>query len=81
MTFTIRSLENNGGSGAGARLFSYSTADNKAAVKGTGYFNNASTELKVGDKIYIACSDANFDAHVSAISGGVVTIAAIDTFA
>lgn len=82
MAFTLKNLENHGGSGGGVKLFTYSTtADNKAAVKGAGYFNSAAELLTVGDRIMIHATDADFDAHVSAISSGVVTIAAVDTFA
>lgn len=80
MAFTLPNLENHAGSGAGVKIWSYSTTDNKAAVKGTGYFNNAAALLTVGDRILIHASDADFDCHVSAISAGVVTIAAIDAF-
>jgi hypothetical protein len=82
MAFTLKNLENHSGSGAGLKVYSYSTGDNKAAVKGTGYFNDAAGLLDVGSRILIHASDADFDCHVSAISGaGVVTIAAIDAFA
>jgi len=82
MAFTIVNLENLAGSGGGRKIFSYATtADNKAAVKGAGYFNEAAGLLTVGDRIAIHCTDADFDCHVSAISAGVVTIAAVDAFA
>lgn len=81
MAFTLRNLENHSGSGAGVKVFSYSTADAKAAVKAANYFDGAAELLTVGDRILIHASDADFDAHVSAISSGAVTIAAIDTFA
>ena len=84
MAFTLKNLENHAGSGAGSKIFTYFTSgDNKAAVKGTGYFNGGATAglLAVGDRIMIHCSDSDFDAHVSAItSANVVTIAAIDGF-
>lgn len=83
MAFNLQGLENHSGSGGGVKIWSYNGGtDNKAAVKGTGYFNSAAGLLNVGDRILIHASDADFDAHVSAISGaGVVTIAAIDAFA
>lgn len=65
--------------GAGARGI-YSTTDNKATVKGAGYFNAAANELAPVKAILIVASDATFEAKVS-ISGGVVTLAALDTFA
>jgi len=80
MAFNLQGLENHSGSGGGIKIFSYNAgADAKAAVKGAGYFNTADI-LSVGDRILIHASDADFDAHVSAISAGVVTIAAIDAF-
>lgn len=82
MAFNLQGLENHSGSGGGKKIWSYNGGtDNKAAVKGTGYFNSAAGLLNVGDRILIHASDADFDAHVSAISAGVVTIAAIDAFA
>lgn len=80
MAFTLRTLENHSGSGSGLKIFSYSTGDNQAAVKGTGYFNGAAELFSVGDRILVHASDFDFDCHVSAISAGVVTIAAIDPF-
>ena len=82
MAFNLQGLENHSGSGGGIKIFSYNGApDNQAAVKGAGYFNTAADILTVGDRILIHASDADFDAHVSVISAGVVTIAAIDAFA
>ena len=81
MAFNINGLENHSGSGGGVKLFSYNAGgDTKAAVKASGYFNSAAGLLTVGDRIMVHASNADFDAHVSAISGGAVTIAAIDTF-
>lgn len=81
MAFNLQGLENHSGSGGGIKIFSYNAgSDAKATVKGAGYFNSAADILSVGDRILIHASDADFDAHVSAISAGVVTIAAIDVF-
>ena len=83
MAFTLKNLENHAGSGAGLKVFSYSTTDNKAAVKGASYFDNAANAglLTVGDRIMIHASDADFDAHVTTISAAnVVALAAIDAF-
>lgn len=81
MALALQNLENHSSSGGGTKLFTYRTTDdNKAAVKGAGYFNDAADLLAVGDRILIHCTDADFDCHVSAISSGVVTIAAIDAF-
>lgn len=82
MAFNLKALENHSGSGAGLRLFSYKAgADNRAAVKGTGYFNSAAGILRVGDRIFVQSSDVSFDCQVSAISAGAVTIAALGAFA
>lgn len=83
MAFDITKLENHSGSGPAPKLWSYDGGtDNKAAVKGANYFDGAADLLTVGDRIAIHASDADFDAHVSAISGaGAVTIAAVDAFA
>lgn len=84
MAFDIRKLENHGGSAAAPRMWSYDAAagsDNRAAVKGANYFDTAATLLRVGDRIAVHATDYDFDAHVSAISSGAVTIAAVDAFA
>jgi hypothetical protein len=82
MALTLRNLENHSGSGSGPKLWSYdSGSDNRAAVKGSNYFNDAANMLSVGDRIAVHATDFDFDCHVSAISAGVVTIAAVDAFA
>lgn len=81
MAFDIQKLENHSGSGGGIKIWSYNGSDAKATIKGANYFDNAADLLSVGDRIVIHASDADFDAHVSAISSGAVTIAAIDAFA
>ena len=58
----------------------YETTDNKAAVKGAGYFNLAAKELARTGVLLIFASDATFYGKVS-ISAGVVTIAAPETYA
>lgn len=69
--------------GKGRKLWTYDgRADNKATIKGSNYFDPAANHLSVSDRLLIAASDADFDAHVVSISGaGVVVIAAIDSFA
>lgn len=57
----------------------YETTDNKATVKGAGYFNNAAKEMARVGIMTIFASDATFQAKVS-IAAGVVTIAAVDAF-
>lgn len=82
MAFDLQKFENHAGSGAGLKMFSYNAGDdNRATVKGAGYFNDAAGLLEVGSRIAIHASDTDFDCHVSVISAGVVTIAAVDAFA
>lgn len=57
----------------------YETTDNKATVKGAGYFNGAAKELARTGLLTIFASDATFQSKVS-IAAGVVTLAAVDTF-
>jgi hypothetical protein len=80
MALTLRNLQNLSGSGDSTKVWTYKTGDTKAAVKGANYFDGASGLLSVGDRLMLNCSDADFDAHVSAITAGAVTIAAIDAF-
>lgn len=82
MAFNKRFLDptGSGSKGAGARAFYKTTADNKAAVKGAGYFNDAANELTNVDAMLIVATDATFEAKV-AVAGGVVTLSALDTFA
>ena len=58
----------------------YETTDNKATVKGVGYFNNAANEMARMATVLIVASDATFEAKVS-VAAGVVTLAAVDAFA
>lgn len=53
--------------------------DTKAEVKAAGFFNAYANELARVGAVRLFCSDATFDAKVS-ISGGVVTLAAMDAF-
>ena len=57
-----------------------SSTDNKATIKGAGYFNSLADELGNTTSLRIVASDATFDAKVS-IASGVVTLSALDTFA
>ncbi len=83
MAFNMQKLENHAGSGGGLKLFSYHAGDdNRAAVNGAGYFNEAASLLSVGDRIAVHATDFDYDCHVSAISADdVVTVAALDDFA
>ena len=58
----------------------YETSDNKATVKGVGYFNGAANELARAATVLIVASDATFEAKV-AVASGVVTLSALDAFA
>ena len=80
MAFTIANLENHGGSGAGKKMWSYTTADNRAAVTASGYFNDAAGLLSANDLIYVNSSDVNFHAVVAAVTAGVVTTEALGAF-
>jgi hypothetical protein len=84
MSFNLTRLENHAGSGRGLKLWSYDGAaesDNRAAITGSNYFNDAAGLLSVGDRIFVHASDTDFDCHVSAISAaGAVTVAALDAF-
>ncbi len=50
-----------------------STADNKAAIGGSGYFNDLSSQLEVGDFIMTDASDGMEVTGVAGNTGGVVT--------
>ena len=74
MAFDVSKIQNLSGS-IGPKIWTYATTDNKAAMEGAGYFNDAAGLLEVNDAIYVACSDANIWKHVSANAAGVVTVA------
>ncbi len=81
MAFNKRFLDptGSGSKGTGARGIYSSTTDNKAAIKGAGYFNSVSNELLNTKAMLIVATDATFEAKVS-VSSGVVTLAALDAF-
>ncbi len=80
MAFSKTKLDptGSGSKGAGARAI-YQTTDNKATVKGAGYFNSAANELANTKSMLIIASDATFEAKVTATST-TVTLAALDAF-
>lgn len=83
MTINPKLIDPTGsGSKGGKVMASYGDGanDTKAEVKATGFFNAYANELARVGSIRLYCSDATFDAKVS-ISGGVVTLAAMDAFA
>lgn len=64
--------------GNAPQMWSYKTADAKTVVDGEGYFNDASSLLKVGDLIYVHASSggtATYSLHpVLQSASGVVDI-------
>ena len=82
MSLNKRFLDPTGSGSKGTKLLAlYETStDNKATVKGAGYFNDAANELARVGAMIIFCSDATMIVKVS-VSAGVVTIAALETYA
>lgn len=83
MAFNKRFFDPTSSGSKGTKVMGYyqSTTDNKAAIKGTGYFNDVAKELescRVG-VLMIFAADATFLAKV-AVSGGGVTLSAVDDF-
>ena len=58
MAFSRDGLARIGGSGSANTVWIYSSIDAPATVAGSGYFNNASAELSVGDLVLIVDTDA-----------------------
>jgi len=81
MAFSKTKLDptGSGSKGAGA-VGIYSTTDAKATVKGVGYFNSAASELANTKALLIVASDATMLVKCT-VAAGVVTIAALDSFA
>jgi len=69
-----------GSKGTGIRAIYNHPTDTKATIKTAGYFNSVANEMVRIKTILIISSDATFEAKVS-VASGVVTIAALDTFA
>lgn len=81
MALDKRFLDPTGSGSKGTKVIGiYETTDNKATVKGVGYFNLAANELARVSLLWIVASDASFFAKV-AVAAGVVTISAPDTYA
>lgn len=81
MAFIRKNLSGNIGSGSTApKIRSYiSTTDAKAAVKGAGYFNDATQIMEKGDFIMAHCSDGATVLSVTSASGAAsVTVIASD---
>lgn len=81
MALNKRFLDPTGSGSKGTKVSGlYQTTDAKATVKAAGYFNDAAKELERVGILTIFASDATFQAKVS-IAAGVVTLAAVDTYA
>lgn len=80
MAFNSDNLMLVAGSKAGnaPQMWTYKTNDLGTVVDGSGYFNNASSVLKIGDLVYVhadADSSATFGLHiVTGNSAGVVDV-------
>lgn len=66
--------------GTAPQMWSYSGTDSKATVAGSGYFNSASSLLKVGDFIFYYKTDSTVSASVHVVlsnsAAGVVDVSA-----
>ncbi len=83
MALSLKNMVAQNPAGTGRKIWTYYTADdNRAAVNGSNYFDDASQMLEVGDTIRVTSTDHVYDCQVSAISGaGAVTVAALSAFA
>lgn len=64
-----------GANNGGPRLWSYGTTDAKATIDTSGYFNNASAVLNVGDIIFALAASTQYGAFVVlSNSAGVVDV-------
>ena len=70
MAFERTKLSGNLGAGSDApKLFTYKSADNKAAIIASGYFNGATDILDKGDIILATGSDATVALAVTSVKG------------
>ena len=78
MAFTLGTLQQVGPGGSAPRIWTYTTADALADVNTSGYMDNASTVLTVGDLIYGVTSTGTTNVHaqylVLTIAAGVVDL-------
>lgn len=75
MAFTQASLQKLCGGGTTNTLYMYvETGTAKATMDSSGYFNDASNYLAIGDYMFIRASDGYGIAVVTGNSGGVVDI-------
>lgn len=81
MALDMKNLVAQNPAGTGRKMWSYFTdADNRAAVNGAGYFNDAHLMFEVGDTMMVTSTDHVYPCRISAISAGVVTVAAQSAF-
>lgn len=74
MAFTLPTFDHSGdGMGKAPKIATYETADNNAAVKAVGYFNDAANLLTTGDLIYVISSDET-KIFSTSVAAGVVTL-------
>lgn len=69
-----------GANNGGPRLWSYKTTDAKATVDTSGYFNDASAQLNVGDVIFAVVSNGYGAFLVNSNSSGTVDVADLVDF-
>lgn len=83
MAFSRENIDPNasGSKGTGTYAVYSTTTDNKATVKGPGYFNTVADEMRRVAVILIQATDATFEAKVAVSAAGVVTLSAVDGFA
>ena len=78
MAFTLSTLQQVGPGGSAPRIWTYTTTDALADVNTSGYMDNASTVLTVGDLIYGVTSTGTTNVHaqyfVLTIASGVVDL-------
>lgn len=81
MAFNKRFFDPTGSGSKGTKIMGIyqSDTDNRATVKGAGYFNSVANEMSRVAILMVVASDAVFFAKVS-VSAGVVTLAAVDEF-
>tara|TARA_R100000664_G_scaffold6339_1_gene11355 strand:+ start:487 stop:768 length:282 start_codon:yes stop_codon:yes gene_type:complete len=81
MAYAVAGLQPIGGqskAGNAPQVWSYTSTDAKTAIDASGYFNDASDLLKVGDLIYVHASTGGtrtYSLHpVVSVASGVVDI-------
>ena len=79
MAFTRKNLQSISGGGSNApKIHAYLSTDNKATTLASGYFNSATSRLKLGDFIFARCSDGALLMSITSATGAatVTTITA-----